>query len=193
MMTMLNRLAFVCLIGAALTFARAQSLPQISRNEDARPRELLSEGLGVGKIYVGHSTFDDVVEAYGKGYALVERSGRDEMRYETLGLSFWYCQDDPQKRIFRVECRAPFAGFTARGIVLGKSAVRDVLKAYGQADPKSSGANETWSYEYPGVEFHVEHRDLGDKPTTQLLGSKIVAIAIVMMASGSNCPPTNHK
>jgi hypothetical protein len=193
-MTMLNRLACVCLIGASLTFARAQSLPQISRNEDARPRELISEGLGVGKIYVGHSTVDDVVAAYGKTYEAVEHGAQSsEMRYANPSLSFYYCPADTLKRIFRVEARTPFAGFTARGIILGKSTARDVVKAYGEAAPKSSSANDAWLYEYPGIEFHIEHRDSDDKPTSQLLGSRIVAIAVVTSHNGSDCLPSNAK
>jgi hypothetical protein len=193
MMTMLNRLATALLICAALISAPAQSLPGISRNDDARPRELMSEGFGVGKIYVGRSTAADVAEIYGTTFETVEHGVQDsEMRYAAAGLSFHYCHDDPQKRIFRVEARAPSGGFTARGITLGESRARDVLKAYGQADPKSSPANDSWFYAYPGVEFHVEHKDIGDKPTSQLLGSRVTAIAIVA-DGGSVCATTQAR
>ncbi|MFL6227907.1 MAG: hypothetical protein ACJ741_03910 [Pyrinomonadaceae bacterium] len=177
---MLNRLACALLICAALTIARAQTLPRIDRESDAHPRQLISEGLGVSHIYVGHSTADDVASAYGKTFETVEHGALgSEMRYAALGLSFHYCGGDEQRRIVRVEARPPFEGFTARGITLGASRARDVLKAYGQAEPKASPANDSWFYAYPGVEFHVAHRDLGDKSASQLLGSRIDAIAVV--------------
>jgi hypothetical protein len=190
---MLKMLAFAWLACASLALTTAPpQLPTLHR-DDARTRELISEGLSVGRIYVGRSTAADVADIYGKTFETVEHGAQaGEMRYASLGLSFYYCHEDEQKRIVRVEARPPFDGFTARGIVLGESRARDVLKAYGQADPKSSPADDSWFYDYPGIEFHVEHRDLGDKPASKLSGSKITAIAVVANV-GSACQTPNAK
>jgi hypothetical protein len=190
---MLKMLAFAWLACAPLVLTPAQpQLPSLHR-DDARTRELISEGLGVGRIYVGRSTAADVADAYGKTSETVEHGAQpSELRYASLGLSFYYCREDEQKRIVRVEAREPFEGFTARGIILGESRARDVLKAYGQADPKSSPANDSWFYAYPGVEFQVEHRDLGDKPASRLSGSKITSIAVVANG-GAVCQTPSAK
>jgi hypothetical protein len=190
---MLKMLAFAWLACASLALTTAPpQLPTLHR-DDARTRELISEGLSVGRIYVGRSTAADVADVYGKTFETVEHGAQpSELRYASLGLSFYYCREDEQKRIVRVEARPPFEGFTARGIILGKSTLNDVLKAYGQSEPKSSAANDSWFYAYPGVEFHVEHRDSGDKPTSPHSGSKITAIAVVA-DGGAVCPTTNAK
>jgi hypothetical protein len=122
------------------------------------------------------------------------------MKYAALGLSFYYCHDDARKRIFEIECRAPFRGFTARGVIIGESSARDVLKAYGQAEPSAGAtgtADETWAYDYPGILFRVENRQPGRvEPLNKLLGkknSKVVAINVRTLKSGSDCTPQNVK
>jgi hypothetical protein len=188
---MLKMLAFAWLACASLVLTPASSQFPTLHRDDARTRELISEGLGVGRIYVGRSTAADVADVYGKTSETVEHGAQPaELRYANLGLSFYYCHDDEQKRIVRIEARQPFEGFTARGIILGKSTLNDVIKAYGQTDPKSSPANDSWFYAYPGVEFHVEHS--GDKSNSQHSGGKITAIAVVA-DGGSICPTPNAK
>lgn len=188
MMKMLNSLTCACLVCASLIFAHAQSLPRINRDEDARPRELLSEGLGVGRIYVGHSTPDDVASVYGKTFETVEHGAYSyEMRYASLGLSFWYCRADMQKRIFDINAVSPFNGFTARGIVLGKSTLRDVFAVYGNVDPMTSSTKDYWSFAYPGVEFAIPYKELGGKPVSALLGSKVIAIEVTTSRGSSYC------
>ena len=201
-MTMLNRLLVsVCLLCAAATLTRAQSLPRITqslprinREEDARPRELISEGLGVGRIYVGLSTAEDVAALYGKSFETVEHGVYSyEMRYASLGLSFWYCREDTRKRIFDINAAAPFKGFTARGISLGKSTLRDVFKAYGEAEPTTSSRHESWSFAYPGIEFNVSYKDIQGKGVPALLGMKVTAIDVTTSRGGSYCDATGPK
>jgi hypothetical protein len=194
-MTMLNRLlAFACLLCAAATLTHAQSLPRIDRDEDSRPRELISEGLGVGRIYVGLSTAADVAALYGKTFETVEHGAySSEMRYASLGLSFWYCRADTQQRIFDINAAAPFKGFTARGVSLGKSTLRDVFKAYGEAEPTTSSRHESWSFAYPGVEFNIPYKDIQGKAVSTLLGMKVTAIDVTTSRGGSYCDASNHK
>jgi hypothetical protein len=192
MMKILNRLALACLVCASLIFAHAQSLPRIDRESDARPRELISEGLGVGRIYVGHSTADDVASVHGKTFETIEHGAQsDEMRYAPLGLSFYYCRADQQKRIFRIEARAPFNGFTARGIVLGKSTLRDVLAAYGQIAPSTTGDQR--SLRYPGVEFTIPDKNADGKSISLSPGAKVVAINVTTSRGVSYCNSSGSK
>jgi hypothetical protein len=194
-MKIFNRLACAWLVCASLIFAHAQSLPRINRDEDARPRELISEGLGVGRIYVGHSTADDVASVYGKTFETIEHGNYSyELRYASLGLSFWYCREDKQKHIFDINAVAPFVGFTARGIVLGKSTLGDVIKAYGQDNPTTTtSAGESWVFAYPGIKFTIPHETTENKPVSSFYGVKITAIDVVTSRSGSDCLPSNIK
>jgi hypothetical protein len=194
MMTMLNRLAFACLICASLILVRAQSLPRINREEDARSRELISEGLGVGRIYVGRSTAEDVATVHGKTFETIEHGAYSyEMRYAPLGLSFWYCREDPQKRIFDINAVTPFNGFTARGVSLGKSTLRDVFKAYGETEPTASSKHDSWTFAYPGVEFTIPYKDIQGKAVSALLGAKVTAIDVTTSRGGSYCDTSKPK
>jgi hypothetical protein len=195
-----SRRKVVCLLAIGLIAAGpARSTPALA--DDREGRELISEGLGVRGVYVGRSTADDVAATYGKDFELVEHGAQaSEMKYAALGLSFYYCRDDARKRIFEIECRAPFRGFTARGVRLGESSAREVLKAYGQAEPSAGAtgaADETWAYDYPGIRFRVENRQPGRvEPLNKLLGkknSKVVAIHVRALTGGPDCAPQNVK
>lgn len=191
--------AVICLLAVGLIAASfLWSTPAFA--DDREGRELISEGLGVRGVYVGRSTADDVAAAYGKDFELVEHGAQaSEMKYAALGLSFFYCREDARKRISEIECRAPFRGFTARGVLLGESSARDVLKAYGQAADPAAGAagGEAWSYAYPGIRFRVENRQPGrGEPLNKLLGrknSKVVAIEVITGQGRSDCgAPKNN-
>jgi hypothetical protein len=191
---------------ASLTFARAQTLPRINRDDDARPRELLSEGLGVGRVYVGHSTADDVASVYGKTFETVEHGANSplehgpasyEMRYSQLGLAFFYCHDDQRKRIFSIKARWPFDGFTAHGIERGKSTLRDVVKAYGEPVAKTGigvgDPDSTYQYEYPGIRFYVAYDKPANNPDNAFLSSKVIVIEVITSKGDSACDPSNLK
>jgi hypothetical protein len=187
-----KRLSLASLLCAGLTVACCLLSPPASAtadvDDDREGRELISEGLGIRGVHLLRSTADDVAAAYGKGFEAVEHGGRSvEMRYAALNLSFYYCRADERKRIFAVECRAPFNGFTAKGIVLGKSTVRDVLRAYGAAEPAAADAADHRSFRYPGVEFRVPYKP-GRDSASQMLGVKIAAIQVVA-EGGPDCAP----
>jgi hypothetical protein len=192
-MPKLNKLSAALFACAALTLVNAQTLPRIDREADARPRELISEGLGVGRVYVGRSTADDVASVYGKTFETVEHGAQGtEMRFTPLGLSFYYCRADERKVINRIEARAPFDAFTARGIVLGKSSARDVLAAYGASEPTNGGEGGGLVLRYFGVEFTVANKESG-KSASVSPGAKITAIHIVTSRAGSDCGTPNPK
>ena len=193
-----SRRVLVCLLAVGLMAACPSWPAPASAADDREGRELISEGFGVRGVYLGRSTADDVAAAYGASFELVEQGAQvSEMRYAALGLSFFYCRDDARKRIFRIDCRAPFRGFTARGVLLGESSARDVLRAYGQAEPSAGAAGEAVAYEYPGVRFRVENRQPGRvEPLNKLLGkksSKVVGIDVVAPAGGPACPARDAK
>lgn len=188
----LHAITLVCLACQGLIPARAQSFPRIER-ESSIPRELISEGLGVRGVYLWRSNADDVAAVYGKDFELVGHGPRTvEMRYAARDLSFFYCQADPHKRIIGIECRAPFNGFTARGIVLGKSTVRDVFKAYGEAEP-AAGVGGRRTFSYPGIEFSTPSKGGDRKPVSALLGAKITAINVTTPRGGSDCLAPDSK
>jgi hypothetical protein len=180
----------VVLLGACVWPSRAAA-PQ----DEGAQFKLISEGLGIKGVYVWYSTAGDVEAAYGKDYKLVKHGWYTyELRYVLHDLSFYYCQNDPRKRIIDIECRAGFAGFTARGIVLGKSTLRDVFKAYG-ASPKrgSMPDDEGVSFRYPGIHFNVRDDDSSPVDPNRLLDRKIDVIDIVTSKTGSDCLPPNLK
>lgn len=194
-MLLLNRRVLACLlcVGLSVACAMLSSRPAAGRRAG---RELISEGLGVRGVHLWRSTADDVIAAYGKEFELIEHGHHSyEMKYAARGLAFYYCHADWRKRIFAIECTQPFDGFTAKGIVLGENTLRDVVRAYGQPEgqegARTTVADETWWYEYPGVQFHVEHGGSGDWPVSRLLGRKIIAIDVVTGETGSDCLPSN--
>ena len=190
----LRLVALSSLALSALAFAGAQSLPRSFpriEQEQATPRELISEGLGLRGVYLWRSTADDVAAAYGREFETIEHAPHSvEMRYAARDLSFFYCLADPRKRIFAIECGADFRGFTARGITLGRSTLRDVFKAYGETRPTTTSANEHWTFSYPGVEFSIPYKD---KPASALLNQKITVIDVTTPRAGSDCIVPNLK
>lgn len=191
---LLNRRVLASLLCAGLSVACAALTLRAAAEGRAAGRELISEGFGIRGVYLWRSTADDVAAANGKDFALIEHGVYSyEMRYVTQGLSFWYCRSDPRKRIFDIECRAPFDGFTARGIILGESTLREVFRAYGKADPGTSSSRDHWSFSYPGIEFSIAYKDIGNKPVSALHSMKITAIDVVTDESGSDCIAPNLK
>jgi alanyl-tRNA synthetase len=73
------------------------------------------------------------------------------MEYADLGLAFYYCLRDKEKRIFLI---AVHHGMTQKGIIIGRSTLKDVYDAYGKEDDVTNNV-----YEYKGVQFYVESTD----------------------------------
>ena len=152
----------------------------------------VSPGIGIEGVAVGYSTMDSVVARYGKDFGLLEHNKYSyEMSYEQLGLSFWYRYDDPEKKIFSIALKPASHAFTSRGVIVGKSRLRDVLTAYGKSGFSTTAADETWFFAYAGVEFHVEYdrqKDRAGWKPEKILSRKV--IKIVIAAEESNWPPT---
>lgn len=116
---------------------------------------IITEGKGEEKIQVGVSTFYDVVKVYGKKYKLNFHTYSYEMEYSELGISFYYNGTFPERTIENITFKSPCECITSKGIILGKSTIIDVKKAYGELKWLTTDKGETWYVEYPGINFHV--------------------------------------
>lgn len=123
----------------------------------AQTREgFITEGESLDSINIGKSTMDDVIAIYGTDYKLIKhREYSYEMVYKNLGLSFYSCQNDPNKEIFTIDIQTPFKATTAKGIILGESTFDDVFRAYGKWEKNSIG----FEYEKEGLYFNYEAED----------------------------------
>jgi hypothetical protein len=107
---------------------------------DAQSSEIV-DGKSFESIRIGKSTSDDVVAVYGADYKLVDHNKYSyEIIYKNLGLSFYYCQADPNREIFVVTFQSPAKVATKSGIVLGESSFADVYRIY---DSDMTSFNET--------------------------------------------------
>ena len=112
----------------------------------AKPLNVIKEGSGVEGIRVGKSTAKDVLKKLGpKPRREVNKKYSNQLTYDRLGLSFYYCQRDPKQTIFLIEVKSPYKGRTSRGVVLGKSTKEETEKIYGK--PRNG-------FEYRGVNFY---------------------------------------
>lgn len=114
----------------------------------------ITEGVGISGILIGKSTASDVVSTFGNKYTVnTHNEYSREIEYTDLGLSFYYCLKDKQKRIFLVEVHH---GTTSKGIIIGQSTLKDVHDLYGKEDGTGNCDSGSCVYEYKGVQFYVE-------------------------------------
>ena len=106
----------------------------------------VSEGIGIEGIKVGKSTMTDVVKKFGKRYRReVNKKYSEQLTFDKLGLSFYFCQSDKKKEIFLIEIKSPYRAKTSRGVILGKSTKEETEKIYGK--PREG-------FQYKGVNFY---------------------------------------
>lgn len=162
----------VILIVGLQTPRAASALPAQSETD------VIKDGVGFGPIVIGTSVAIDVEARFGKKYELINKSDYSyRMDYAEQGLAFYYCFKDEQKRIFLVELHH---GVTGKGIVVGKSTVRDVETLYGE---RSGGGADI--YEYPGIQFYLEPQAAGQNKIPEL-DRKVVEVDIVPPSKSSN-------
>lgn len=128
--------------------------------------KIAKAGVGIDGIRVGISTRADVIRKYGRKFR-TKKYGRysAQMIYRN-GVSFYYCQKDRRQQIFDIELRSPAKVKTAKGIVLGKSTVRDLKRKYGK--PLNDGL------QFRGIEFYYNTRR----------GKKIVTVIDIVEKNG---------
>ena len=141
----------------------------------------IKDGIGVGGVLIGESTAADVEARHGTKYELKNRNDYSyRMDYTDSQFAFYYCFQDPKKKIFLVEIRD--GGVTSKGIVIGQSTRKDVIALYGE----ESGGNEDIS-EYPGIQFYFEpHPKTEAKDEAVELNRKVVEVDIVAPDKSSN-------
>lgn len=124
----------------------------------------VTDGESLDSINIGKSTMDDVTAVYGNDYKLIKhREYSYEMVYKNLGLSFYSCQNDPNKEIFSIDIQAPFKATTAKGIILGESTFDDIFRAYGKWEETSSG----FEYEKEGIYFNYTAEETEENEETE--------------------------
>ena len=146
----------------------------------------LAPGIGIEGIAVGYSTRSSVIAKYGDDFSLFTHGVYSyEMRYWDHGLSFWYRYSDPAQKIFTISVERPCHCFTSRGIVVGRSTLKDVFKAYGETELSTSTALDFWWAEYPGIAFLIEQKPKDDviKDREKMMKRKVVEIEILQFES----------
>ncbi|MCW7471736.1 hypothetical protein [Leptospira kanakyensis] len=118
---------------------------------------MIKEGIGIEKVIVGKTTFNDIVLTYGKEYNKINHLNYSyEINYSKLGLAFYYKYADKTKTIYAIKLKSPFNARTHKGIALGRSKMEDVISIYGPPKWRTTEKGKTWWNEYKGIEFHVE-------------------------------------
>ena len=136
----------ILIIGLHIQVVNAQQYDKSSSKQN-----IIAPGTGIKTIEIGKSTAQDVATTYGENYKLEENNGySNQLTYADLGLSFYYCAKDQEKKIFLIEL---LKGSTDKKITVGKSTLKDVLKIYGE--PVEIGADfESFIFKYKGVQFY---------------------------------------
>jgi hypothetical protein len=139
----------------------------------------IKDGIGVGEILIGESTAADVEARHGTKYELKNKNDYSyRMDYTNSQLAFYYCFNDPKKRIFLVELHD---GVSSKGIVIGKSTKKDVIALYGEA----SGDNAE-IFEYPGIQFYFEPRPQTEAKDEAVEMNRIVVEADIVAPDKSS-------
>ena len=154
----------------------------ISRTNQAQSKAgPIKDGTGAGEILIGESTAADVEARHGTKYELKNMNDYSyRMDYTDSQLAFYYCFQDPKKKIFLVEIRD--GGVTSKGIVIGTSTKKDVVALYGE---KSGGSADI--FEYPGMQFYFEPRPKTEaKDEAAEMNRKVIEVDIVAPDKSSN-------
>lgn len=157
---MKRNLFFTALLAFSMIASPLAAIAQTAKVKVAR------EGVGLDGIVVGRSTMSDVAKKFGKNYKLKKHKKYSLQMIYPNGISFYVCQSDKKKQIFDIEMRAPFQVKTSKGIVLSKSTLADVHKAYGKT---SDGG-----LQYRGVSFFYAN----------VKGKKVVTVIDIVENSG---------
>ena len=120
-----------------------------AQKTEIRKTQIAVEGKGINGVTIGQTTAAEVTKKFGKDHQLIAYPNySSQIKYEKLGISFYYCLADQKQKIFSIEFRKPYAVKTSKGIILGKSKVNDVFRIYGV----NKEAAPLW-LTYQGVDF----------------------------------------
>jgi len=144
------------------------------------------EGVGTAGITIGQSTDRDVISTLGPKYEAVTHNQYSvEIKYAELGLSFYYCLKNKQKKIFDIVVDY---GTTSKGITIGESTLKDIYDQYGKEDDTGTCSPQSCVYEYKGVQFLVESQTkiVDEQAVIEPSQMKVVRIDIVAPDKSSN-------
>lgn len=142
---------------AVLASAMGVTMAAAENNSNLVLQTPIIEGVGISSLVVNQSTKAEVIERYGDAFKLISHGKySDEIKYNDLGLSFYYCYGAQVQTIFAIEINAPYQGKTSKGIVLGGNILQDVFDLYGKADPSFTIERNSCSFEYRGVIFGTD-------------------------------------
>src|SRR4051812_27694304 len=102
------KLVTITFIICCVSVELSQSAHIYSSRSNLPQSVVIEEGIGIAGITIGKSSMSDVVAMYGNDFKLIEHNGYStEIQYADLGLAFWYCQNNPNKKIFCIEVKSP--------------------------------------------------------------------------------------
>jgi hypothetical protein len=115
---------------------------------------VLNEGQGISKYKIGQLTRDSINRFFGNEYNLVKyESYSVAMKYDKLGLSFYYLQEDSNERIIAIACDTNFIGLTSKGFNIKKMKIKDVIRIYGVPWWRYIGNTPEAHYDSLGIYF----------------------------------------
>lgn len=118
---------------------------------------LVEDGVGFGgaRLDMKRAELDEKLGA--PAHVVQHERYSIELDYPN-GVHAYTCFGDSDAKIFYLEATAPLRVATTRGIMLGKSTMRDVFRAYGKGKWLTSDGEDFWRVEYDdlGVGFAVD-------------------------------------
>lgn len=132
---------------------------------------VVSPGNGAEGIQVGQSTEQDVVTKYGNQYQKIKHLNYSyQLKYPELDMSFYYCQNDPLKKLFTIEY---LQGSTNDGIIIGKSTLADVQNLHKEIKDYTDCDSGLCAYQYDGITYFTK-----DSPETDSARLTIIEIDV---------------
>lgn len=131
------------------------------KDKGFKHNKLIVPKSGIDGIVINKTNSSEIIEKYGTKYQLINRNDYSfEMKYSN-GLSFFYKQDNPLKRIYFILIRQEFGGYTKNGIDLNSLlTVADIANLYKEKKSYSTSEGSDYSFlEYAGLMFFVDKKD----------------------------------
>jgi hypothetical protein len=140
---------------------------------NAPTSRLIIPNIGIDGIRINETTYSQIVRKYGDGYDVINHNNYSyEITYDDLGLSCYYKQDDPSKRIFFIKLSKEFNAYTENGINLGWDrdiTAPDVMAVYGPNESYLSSIGSDQAYlKYNGIMFYVDKEDTHKKSANSI-------------------------
>ena len=128
---------------------------------------VITPGVGADGLRVGVSTEQDVIAKYGAQFEKIKHLEYSyQLKYPELGMSFYYCQQDPDKKLFTIEY---LRGSTNDGIVIGRSTMAEVQKRQGQSEDYQGCDEGLCLYSYDTAHYYIKDATENSAPDKQTI------------------------